>query len=67
MLFLFLANNIGNGRSKSGVVTIGTSCSLLLLTAKSVVIVLAIGQLTSVNFTPTIDGIVLNSVYIYIR
>lgn len=63
ILFHFLANNVGNGRSKSSVVIIGTSCSLLLLAAKSVMVVLAIGQLTGVDFTSTIDSIVLNSVY----
>ena len=63
ILCYFLANNVGNGRSKSSVVTIDASCSLLLLAAKSVMVVLAIGQLTGVDFTSTIDSIVLNSVY----
>ena len=62
ILFHFLANNVGNGRSKSSVVTIGTSCSLILLAAKSIMVALAIGQLTGVDFTCTIDSIVLNSV-----
>ena len=62
ILLDFLANNISNGRIKSSVVTIG-SHSLLLFAAKSIMVVFAISQLSSVNLTATIDGVVLNSVY----
>ena len=61
ILLDFLANDISNGRSKSSVVTIGTQ-SLLLLAAKSVIVVIAISKLSSMYLAATIDGVVLNSV-----